>query len=100
MFANRTQVEEKNNEKHEDERNQWSWQSNSNQESRDKLPSFGDTFVSFNYTKKPEESIAVQHVENVDEKDAAVATIWPGVIRHTSRPDTSLAYYYKYRVAG
>ena len=100
MFANRATVEEKNNEKHGDERNLWSWQSNSNQDSRNKLPSFGDTFVSFNYTKKAEESIEVHHVENVDEKDAAVATIWPGVIRHTSRPYTSLAYYYKYRVAG
>ena len=68
------------------------------------LPSFGEAFenTSPNFAKKPE--IPAIHAkveecsENVDKISKTLATILPGVIRHTSHPDRSLAYYYSYRV--
>ena len=53
-------------------------------------------------TKTDDKTAGVNQENNgvnkeVNTKNDRVATITPGVIRHTSQPDISLAYYYCYR---
>ena len=67
------------------------------------LPAFGETFqnTSFDSSKKKEIPAIHAKVEecsgHFDKSSKTLATILPGVIRHTSHPDRSLAYYYSYR---
>ena len=77
------------------------------QTSQTALPAFGETFqnTSSNCTKNQEMPAShgrvgncSGHVDNrvghVDRTSATLATILPGVIRHTSQPERLLAYYY------
>ena len=68
-----------------------------NQASQNTVPSLGDDFENLflDFNKKLEESVEVeQHVGEIDKSSGEVL---PGVIRHTSRPHTPLAYYYSNR---
>ena len=70
------------------------------QTSQTALPAFGETFKI--YSSNTEENSA-SHVKveecsgHADTRSKRLATILPGVIRHTSHPDRSLAYYYSDR---
>ena len=93
--ANR-EVSEKNNEIQNTEEIQIpeildSWL---NQASQNTVPSLGDDFENMflDFHKKPEETVeAEQHVWEIEK---SLEDILPGVIRHTSRPHTPLAYYH------
>ena len=93
--ANR-EVSEKNNEIQNAAENQLpeildSWL---NQASQNTVPSLGDDFENMfsNFHKKPEETVEAE--QHVGEKEKSLEDILPGVIRHTSSPQTPLAYYY------
>ena len=64
------------------------------------LPSFGKAFENTLSDSVKKQEIPTNPAEcsgYVDKRSKTVATIMPGVIRHTSHPDRSLAYYYSYR---
>ena len=95
------EVSEENTEENGDEEKKLpeiqdlSWLCVASHASQNTLPSFVDDL------DKKLFGVEVEHtLGTVDEKEKTMmATILPGVIRHTSRPHTSLAYYYSYRVA-
>ena len=97
------EVSEENIEENDDEEKKLpeiqdlSWLSVASHAGQNTLPSFGDDLDKKLFVVEVE----VEHtLGTVDEKEKTMmATILPGVIRHTSRPHTSLAYYYSYRVA-
>ena len=68
-----------------------------NQASQNTVPSLGDDFENLflDFNKKLEESVEAE--QHVGEKEKSSGEILPGVIRHTSRPHTPLAYYYSNR---
>ena len=58
------------------------------------LPSFGTSFQNT--------AFHVKRTENMDKQvksEEGLPNIVPGVIRHTSQPDRSLAYYFSYKNA-
>ena len=68
------------------------------------LPAFGEAFenTSSDISEKQQvitgsQAKAEECSENVEKRSKTLATILPGVIRHTSHPERSLAYYYSYR---
>ena len=67
------------------------------------LPSFGEAFenTATDSAKKQEIPASYAKVEevswHVDERSKTLPTVLAGVIRHTSHPERSLAYYYSYR---
>ena len=92
---------DRNSEKRKEEKNQYkrghNWLQGEGSECsrQDKLPSFEDAFENMAFDchgRKGEE-----FVEDGPEVEGPLVRILPGVIRHTSCPDTSLAYYYCYR---
>jgi hypothetical protein len=66
------------------------------------LPPFGETFEN-TYSNSPKEQenpashAKVEEFCNDEKKSKRLPTILPGVIRHTSHPERSLAYYYSDR---
>ena len=72
------------------------------QTSQTALPAFGETFQNtFNSPKKQESPAKVEGCsEHANKRSNRLGTILPGVIRHTSHPERSLAYYYSDRGRG
>ena len=70
------------------------------QTSQTALPAFGETLGN-TYSPKKQEIPTKGAVEecswNDDKRYNRLGTILPGVIRHTSQPERSLAYYYSDR---
>ena len=99
------EVSEENIEENDDEEKKLpeiqdlSWLSVASHASQNTLPAFGDDLDKKLFVVEVE--VEVEHtLGTVDEKEKTMmATILPRVIRHTSRPHTSIAYYYSYWVA-